>query len=139
MLEGWFKAELLCLFTKLGRPFEAEKQFSRPDWKRPRRVDFSIVLDGVEHLIEIKACVLEQRGLKFYFGKDYIPHDAAKLRELDSSPDFQRGAKKHLLAFIYPSPGVDEWEALLKERQLQSPDNAFVRSPGCGMALINIP
>jgi hypothetical protein len=146
-VEGWFKGELLCLFTELDlHHFETEKKFCRPEWKRPRRVDFALTKDkdGEEHLIELKALMLSseeddpRKSLSFYFNKDFIPADADKLRDLCAPQDYPENVRKWLLIFIYPAPDAAEWDSLLAKHKLQSPENVFVQSDTYSIALISI-
>jgi hypothetical protein len=142
MLEGWFKGELLYLFTRKKLDFKCEKQFDVPGGKRPRRVDFSIKINGEENMVETKVLMLAQdkkhprSRLHFYFGKDYIPKDIDKLTGLNSKET--KNAKKWILAFIYPNPNRDELNDELNRCKLKLPDEMFLSGDKYSVALLRV-
>lgn len=115
-LEGWFKGELLVLLERLhqqGMISGFEREFKIPLEAPGKRfqVDFKIQLADVDHLCELKALCISQasgtpRDLKFYFRGDRVGliEDMKKLNRLPSR-------NKWLIAFIYPTPSVDQWNA----------------------------
>jgi len=111
-LEGWFKAELIILFNKLqkGRVierFERESNFATS--KDRKQIDFTILLNGVLHLCEIKALCISQaagtpRNLHFYFREDHVGL-IKDFRKLDALPY----KNKWVIGFIYPNPKHSQW------------------------------
>jgi hypothetical protein len=114
-LEGWFKGELLVLFTELVRrgiieSFTREaNENSLIDHAR-KQVDFKIVIHGENHLCELKTPCISQsagtpRNLHFYFSDNDLGlyKDFKKLDQISSN-------NKWVLAFIYPRPNAVEWE-----------------------------
>jgi len=113
-IEGWFKAEMIVLLNRLirqGKVEEFEREYNTAKGERERRlIDFRLHIHGQAHLCELKAMCISQeagtpRNLRFYFRDDHVGiiRDFKKLDRLEN-----RG-KKWVLAFIYPSPEVDEW------------------------------
>jgi hypothetical protein len=113
-LEGWFKAELIVLFNKLkeeGRLTNYEREsniISTKDGKR-KQIDFLVELKSATHVCELKALCISQaagtpRNLHFYFRDDHVGliKDFKKLDELPQK-------NKWVLCFIYPAPGINEW------------------------------
>jgi hypothetical protein len=113
-VEGWFKAELLVLLSRLVRQghldgFERETKIISPKDTRRKQIDFRVRIQGEIHLCELKAICISQaagtpRNLHFYFRDDNVGiiKDFKKLYELP-------GQNKWVLAFIYPSPELKEW------------------------------
>lgn len=73
------------------------------------RIDFSVKIQQVEHLCELKAVCISQaqgtpRNLSFYFRDDKVGlvKDFRKLEKIAS-------ANKWILAFVYPKPSAQEW------------------------------
>lgn len=116
-LEGWFKGELLLLFTKLKRRgvisgFRREVGLKTSAGKR-YSVDFVVEIGRNSHLCELKAPCISQaagtpRNLQFYFRNNRVGllQDFKKLDRL-------RGRNKWALAFIYPRPSKADWNAAL--------------------------
>ena len=113
-IEGWFKAELIVLLNRLvqqGKVKEFEREYNTAKGERHRsQIDFRLHIHGQAHLCELKAMCISQaagtpRNLRFYLRNDHvgIVRDFKKLNSLKSRE------KKWVLAFIYPSPDVDEW------------------------------
>lgn len=113
-LEGWFKGELLVLFTRLVRDgvlagFEREANVASPGGRL--QIDFRLRLaDQQVHLCEIKALCISQaagtpRNLNFYFRDDKLGvfKDFRKLGSVEAT-------NKWLLAFVYPAPDAVSWE-----------------------------
>lgn len=110
-VEGWFKAELLMLFTHLQESgvierFECEVNIPLPIAGSSPKVDFKLSLSGEEHLCELKSpCISRVRGkarnLRFYFREDLIK-DFRRLDKLGYP-------NRWVLAFVYPAPSVAEW------------------------------
>lgn len=113
-LEGWFKGELLVLFSRLQREhrisaFEREANVPVIATGKRTQVDFRIDLNGDEHLCEIKALCISQAGgtprnLQFYCRDDQLGliKDFRKLDQL-------QGKNKWVLGFVYPKPGESHW------------------------------
>jgi len=117
-IEGWFKAELLVLFNKLlkeGRlsRYEREANIVSPKDGKRKQVDFRFEIEGEDHLCELKALCISQaagtpRNLHFYFRNDHV----GLIKDLEKLDDLPH-KNKWLLAFIYPSPDVTEWNKKL--------------------------
>jgi hypothetical protein len=124
-LEGWFKAELLVLLEDLKKQgivtgFKREVKTYLQS-KARRQVDFSLTFEeistndvaDVRQWCELKALCISRkntnRGISFYFRDDKLglPGDFRKLNELP-----QR--HKWVIAFIYPPPSQEEWDAVKK-------------------------
>ena len=111
-LEGWFKAELIVLFNRLLErrvieQFEREPKFETSVGRK--HIDFTILLNDVLHLGEIKALCISQaagtpRNLNFYFREDNVGL-IQDFRKLDILP-FKN---KWVLGFIYPNPKHTQW------------------------------
>ena len=113
-IEGWFKAELLVLFTRLVTQghlskFEREANITSPKDGTRKMVDFRLELQSGSHLCELKALCISQaagtiRNLQFYFRDSHVGliKDFKKLDELPNR-------NKWMLGFIYPSPGFTDW------------------------------
>lgn len=114
-LEGWFKGELLVLFTRLrksGVISEFEREANIPSGVPGKRiqVDFRVRIGAETHLCELKALCISQaagtpRNLNFYFRDDHvgIVKDFRKLEAI-------AGRNKWLIAFVYPAPDRLVWE-----------------------------
>ncbi|RMD65173.1 hypothetical protein D6833_03325 [Candidatus Parcubacteria bacterium] len=117
-IEGWFKAELLVLFNRLVASqvierFEREVNIPSPRDGRRKQIDFRLYIQGQEHLCELKALCISQaagtpRNLHFYFRDDHVGliKDFKKLDELGHS-------NKWVIGFVYPTPGLNEWNKVL--------------------------
>jgi hypothetical protein len=115
-LEGWFKGELLVLFSKLVKDgvlsgFEREANVPVPGGRL--QIDFRLRLGDQTHLCEVKALCISQaagtpRNLKFYFRDDKLGlfKDFRKLNSIAAT-------NKWLLAFVYPVPEQLAWESAL--------------------------
>ena len=113
-LEGWFKAELLVLFSRLVTSgtlehFEREANILSSEKGRRTQVDFRLRLDGQTHLCELKALCISQAGgtprnLHFYFRDDHVGL-LKDFRKLDSLED----SNKWVLAFVYPPLEPRAW------------------------------
>jgi hypothetical protein len=117
-IEGWFKAETIILLNQLQRQRKIdsyEREFSTSRGERQRnQIDFRLHIQGQAHLCEIKALCISQaagtpRNLNFYFRDDHVGI-IKDLRKLDS---LTREECKWVLAFVYPSPNVAEWDDVL--------------------------
>lgn len=112
-LEGWFKAELIVLFSKLSKEkvidiFYREPKLYDKTGSR-KQIDFSITINGIKHYLELKALCISQskgtpRNLPFYFRNDNVGiiKDFQKLEELGVN-------NKWVLGFIYPKPNEKDW------------------------------
>lgn len=132
-LEGWFKAELLLLFSQLKAKGEIQDYHREVNFKIPGgryQIDFGVEYKGVIHYCEIKALCISQaagtpRNLDFYFRDDHVGliKDFKKLQGL-------RLENKWVMAFIYPNPGIKKWKELVHSiedrlinwEQITSPD-----------------
>ena len=106
-VESWSKAELLVLFTRLKKEkiidaFEREPNFYTDGTRN--QIDFSITINGLLHLVELKALCISQskgtpRNLHFYFRDDNVGliKDFKKLERLNA-------LNKWIIAFVYPKP-----------------------------------
>ena len=114
-LEGWFKGELLVLFTRLRQAavitgFEREAKVPCIAPGKRIQVDFRLRIGTETHLYELKALCISQaagtpRNLNFYFRDDHvgIVKDFKKLEGVAT-------ANKWLIAFVYPEPNPMAWE-----------------------------
>lgn len=112
-LEGWFKGELLVLFEQLKSEdiiddFERETNVQTNE--RRIQIDFTVKIEGEEHLCELKAACISQakgtpRNVKFYFRDDHVGlvKDFRKLDQVDRE-------RKCVLGFFYPKPLESEWQ-----------------------------
>lgn len=115
-LEGWFKGELILLLNKLKKTgviddFFIEKKFYVG--RQRKQVDFYILINNVDHILEMKAlCISQARGtprnLKFYFRNDNVGliKDFKKLNAINHQ-------NKWVIAFIYPNPSYIEWNRII--------------------------
>ena len=114
-VEGWFKGELLYLFTALqqqSRLSHWDCEVMLPNLGR-KKIDFSVTLNGMPLYLEVKTLYHGlQRGtpidLGMYFYKD----------EVGIWPDIQKlavvtGGIRFCLLFIYPMPAQQRWQQLL--------------------------
>ena len=119
-IEGWFKSELIYLFTSLQGKGELEGW--EPEVLVPghgkKKVDFRVKLDSGFAWLEIKSLYHGlQRGrpidLRMYFYKDSVGiwGDVRKLASVMEGQGY-------CVMFIYPRPDVERWqELLMKYRQ----------------------
>lgn len=139
-VEGWFKGELLVLFTRLrqaGVITEFKREASVPCIASSKRIQVDLRLQiGTEiHLCELKALCISQaagtpRNLNFYFRDDHvgIVKDFRKLEGVVA-------AHKWLIAFVYPAPDPMAWERAIGSlpssvqmwKSLNSPTNSAGR------------
>jgi len=117
-IEGWFKAELILLFSRLvkaGAIQSFNREFSvYPRSGGRRQIDFKLSIGNQHHFCELKALCISQaagtpRNLEFYFRDDNVGI-IKDLRKLDSL----KNPNRWLLAFVYPSPSEAEWLRNLK-------------------------
>lgn len=118
-LEGWFKGELLVLFSRLVKDgvlagFEREAKVATRGGRL--QIDFRLQLGDQIHLCEVKALCISQaagtpRNLNFYFRDDKLGvfSDFRKLNSIETM-------NKWLLAFVYPGPEEVVWERALALR-----------------------
>lgn len=116
-VEGWFKGELLYLFTQMKTQglitdFEREKNIHVGN--KRFQVDFSVTIGENENLIELKTLSIGQRkgtprNLAFYFKDDNLglKKDVKKFNILSTYNS------KWLLAFVYPKPDIATWHDLV--------------------------
>lgn len=114
-VEGWFKGELLYLFTMLqqqGQLSGWDCEVTAPGLGK-KRIDFKVVVNNAPFYFELKALYHGwQRGspidLGIYFYKDDVGiwRDVQKLASLNDSQGF-------CLLFIYPSPNLALWQRIL--------------------------
>jgi hypothetical protein len=113
-IEGWFKAEMIILLKQLQKQRKIDnyaREFNISKGARQRnQIDFRLHIQGQAHLCELKALCISQaagtpRNLHFYFRDDHVGI-IKDLRKLDS---LTRKECKWVLAFVYPSPDIAEW------------------------------
>ena len=112
-VEGWFKGELIYLFTSLQTKIKAwEPEVSVSGLGR-KKIDFMVKLDDGVSYLEIKSLYHgKQKGqpinLGIYFYKDNIGiwGDVQKLASIDEGHGY-------CILFIYPRPEVTAWSDLL--------------------------
>jgi len=115
-VEGWFKGELLYLFSTL------ERQGLLSDWESEAPVavgsrkkhDFRLTIGHLSIYLELKTLYHGQQrssriDLGIYFYKDTIGiwPDVEKLASLQTGQGF-------CLLFVYPAPERKNWEAALE-------------------------
>ncbi len=109
--EGWFKGELVTLFSQLQREGIIQ-ELDREVLVGTKKVDVKIRLNGLNHWIELKHWLIgKQKGVNcnvnFYFsdgGRDTgITKDVDKLNGLTGH--------RWMLMLLTRNPGVSEWEA----------------------------
>ncbi len=117
-IEGWFKAEMLVLLTRLMdadlvSSFKREANVKSPKNGKRKQIDFRINTNGADHYCELKALCISQaagtpRNLGFYFRDDHVGliKDFKKLDELNIT-------SKWVLGFVYPSPDIASWTAIV--------------------------
>lgn len=106
-VEGWFRGELLYLFSSL------KKRDQLPDWKseesvlQKQAVDFRVTINQLPVYLELKA--IPRKKMAAHFTKDLIygiTSDVLKLAEI---------GRGFCLLFIYPSPTLEDWKAQLEK------------------------
>lgn len=115
-VEGWFKGELIYLFSSLkarGLLTSWEPEALVPGLGK-KKTDFRLILDDGLAYLEIKALYHgQQRGqmvdLGIYFYKDDVGiwGDVQKLASLEESLGL-------CILFIYPRPNTDKWRKVLE-------------------------
>jgi hypothetical protein len=104
-VEGWFKGELLYLFTSLAE----EKQL--PGWKseetvlQNKKADFIVTINSHPVYLELKA--FPRKKMAAHFTEDLvygITRDVRKLAEVGQG---------FCLLFIYPAPTQQDWKIQL--------------------------
>jgi hypothetical protein len=105
--EGWFKGELLTLFSQL-RSKGIIQELDREVRVGVGRIDVRILLNGVYHWIELKHWLIGyQKDIyynpDFYFGDSMvgITKDVDKLNSLTSY--------RWMLLLLTCNPGMDKW------------------------------
>lgn len=104
-LEGWFKGELLCLFSDISLGFECEKQLPIPG-KRSPRVDFSVTIKGKENLLELKILECNNpkgRKLHSYFSAPKSQKPEGVTKDIQKLQKDCRKVQKWILLFMYPA------------------------------------
>jgi len=119
-LESWFKGELLVLLERLKSEGVIDNFEREPNVQTNlgrKQIDFSVRINGEEHLCELKAaCISRAKGtprdIKFYFRKDDVGlmKDFLKLDRI-------AGERKWVLAFFYPKPSVADWSYIASSLQ----------------------
>ena len=114
-LEGWFKGELLVLFSRLARQgviagFEREVNIPTHTPGGRFQIDFKVTLGTELYLCELKALCISRaagtpRNLNFYFRDDGLGL-VKDFKKLDSVP----ASNKWMMAFIYPVPDPLTWK-----------------------------
>lgn len=115
-VEGWFKGELLYLLHRLKRQHiinDFQREVPVNPANRRRRVDFQVKLGRRTHLCELKAMCISQeqqtpRNLNFYFRDDQVGI-IKDFRKLDA----MNRRNMWVLAFVYPKPSVEVWQAAI--------------------------
>lgn len=114
--EGWLKAEMIVLLTRLLYQgvidsFQRELNLPRNDGTRQRdQIDFRIDQSGKSQLCELKSLCISQaagtpRNLRFYFREDHLGL-VKDFKKLDALPSNEA---KWVLGFIYPCPETAIW------------------------------
>ena len=115
-VEGWFKGELLYLFSKLKRQDQLlhwESEANLPD-NGKKKSDFKVTINNLPIYLELKTLYTGRQGsspidLGIYFYKDTIGiwPDVQKLASIKAGQGF-------CILFIYPSPNPDRWQKILR-------------------------
>jgi hypothetical protein len=138
-VEGWFKGELLTLFSELEQQgkiqgFRREANLSSDQRKRIQ-VDVVVQIDGEPHHCELKAACISRaagtpRNLHFYFREDHVgfQKDLAKLGLLNVP-------NRWLIGFIYPAPTMAEWQREILSLSKNHGQWQCLTSPDCNVPL----
>ena len=123
-VEGWFKGELIYIFTKLEKTniidkFICEKKVEVSDQKKRKQIDFYIKKGNDKILLEIKSLSISERktkrNLNFYFRNDNI----GILNDVNKLESIGQYKSKWILAFIYSLPNDDVLKNLLNDKKLK--------------------
>lgn len=116
-VEGWFKGELLYLFTELKKDgilesWEPEAVFPNLGKKKS---DFKVTIDGEPIYLELKTLYHGMQknqpiDLGIYFYKDSVGiwNDIQKLSSLEDGRGF-------CILFVYPKPNRERWNKTLQK------------------------
>lgn len=115
-VEGWFKGELIWLFTKL------EKHGSVKSWDRESptgigrgKVDFRVELVNTASIIEIKAAFCgRQRGQVWKLKQYVVVPDIKRLVPIHAD-------NRYIVFFAYPAPDRVEWCAVVDQINAKVP------------------
>lgn len=115
-VEGWFKGELLYLFSSLqdqGQLLSWESEALLPNCGR-KKSDFKVVINNVPIYLELKTLYIGRQGrskidLSIFFYKDTIGiwPDIQKLATIEAGQGF-------CILFVYPSPPPLRWRQILE-------------------------
>ena len=133
-VEGWFKGELLKLFTSMKNiNFEREFKIAK------KKIDFMIKKNNNINLIEIKTLCISKtktsRTLNFYFGeKDQVGifKDFIKLNKIKDD------SKKYVIGFVYPFKKANNLNDNLKKAKRIFPEWKLIKKEIKGSLLILI-
>lgn len=121
-LDGWFKGEMLVLLETLraqGMIQSCEGQINVPTpigSNQRRQIDFRVRVGSRFYLCELKAMCTSQaagppRDPYFYLRDD----DVSMIKDLKKLPQLPFSDSLWPLAFVYPGPKLDEWDAALEK------------------------
>src|SRR5260370_12201129 len=115
-VEGWFKGELLYLFSRLqdqGQLLSWESEAFLPNNGR-KKSDFKVVINHAAIYLELKTLYTDKQGrsqidLGIYFYKDTVGiwPDVQKLAAIEAGQGF-------CILFVYPSPNPMRWRQILE-------------------------
>lgn len=135
-LEGWFKGEMPVLLEThraqgMIQSYERELNVPTPMGPKQRRqIDFRVRVGSRFYLCELKAMCTSQaagtpRDLHFYLRDD----DVGMIKDLKQLPQLPVSDSLWLLAFVYPAPKLDEWDAALENIHALAKDCRCTTSP----------
>ena len=115
-VEGWFKGELLYLFSSLkdqNQLLRWESEALLPNNGR-KKCDFKVTFNNVPLFLELKTLYTGKQGssqidLGIYFYKDTVGiwPDIQKLAAIEAGQGF-------CILFVYPSPNPVRWRQILE-------------------------
>lgn len=130
-VDGWFKGELIYLFTSLQQrkgleEWAPEVLVPGQDEDKKKRVDFRVKLDNGFAWLEIKCLywgptrAQQPTDLSFYFSNDpqEVRGDVLKLASIKEGIGY-------CIIFIYPGPERDQWQEILTKFKEKAGDCTF--------------
>ena len=113
-VEGWFKGELIYLFTSLQQrkgleEWEVDVLVPGQDKDQAKRVDFKVKLDNGFAWLELKS---------LYGDPQEVRGDVLKLAPIKEGTGY-------CILFIYPGPERDQWQEILTKFKEKVGDCTF--------------
>ena len=113
-VDGWFKGELIYLFTSLQQrkgleEWEVDVLVPGQDKDQAKRVDFKVKLDNGFAWLELKS---------LYGDPQEVRGDVLKLASIKEGTGY-------CILFIYPGPERDQWQEILTKFKEKAGDCTF--------------